>query len=112
MSAAAYIILVVIFAASAAIAAAVWVAERLDPPQRDPLAGGGQHTARTGADEKPGPDLDALTPGPVGTGWLEHLPDDDPADITGIQPADVMYLGKPSGEYVNELFSKHAEAQQ
>ena len=108
----AYVILVVIFAASAAIATAVWVAERLDPPPRDTPAGGGQDIARAGADEKPHPDLDALTPGPVGTGWLEPFPDDDPADITGIQPADVMYLGKPSGEYVDELFSKHAEAQQ
>ena len=53
--------------------------------QRDPPPG--EHTARPRADRTaPAPDLDALTPGPVGTGWLEHLPDDDPADITGVQP--------------------------
>ena len=100
----AYVILVVIFACSAAIAAAVWVAERLDPPPRDLVTGGGQHIARTGADEKPHPDLDALTPGPVGTGWLEPVPDDDPADNTGVQPVATCELGAPVEQYLDDLF--------
>lgn len=112
---------VILIAAGACLAALVaWVviAERLDPPPRDPFADPADHTdpdgeqyiARLSADEKPRPDLDALTPGPVGTGWLEALPDDDPPDITGVQPAATRYLGMPSGQYVDELFDKHAEA--
>jgi hypothetical protein len=80
-------------------------ADRTDPD-------GEQYIARLSVDGKPFPDLGALTPGPVGTGWLEPLPDDPPADITGVQPHDVRYHGMPSGQYVDELFEKHAEAQQ
>ena len=74
------------------------------------------------ADEQPSPDLDALTPGPVGGGWLEHVPDDDPADTTGVQPVATCELGAPvdqylddlfpDGQYVGELFDGLAEAKQ
>jgi hypothetical protein len=103
------VILIAVLACITGLAAWVVIAERLDPPQRgNPPAvpAGRQHTAR------PGPDLDALTPGPGRTGWLEPLPDDDPADITGVQPPSTRYLGKEIGQYLDELFDKHAEAQQ
>jgi hypothetical protein len=98
---------VILIAAGTCLAALIaWVviAERLDPPPRDPPA------ARTGTDKKPRPDLDALTPGPAGTGWLEALPDDDPADLTWGTTGAARYLGMPSRQYVDELFEKHAEA--
>lgn len=103
-------------------ALAMWLAGRLDPPQRgrhvpfaDPAdrtdPDGDRYVARLREDDEPGPDLDALErPSPVGTGWFPALPDDEPADITGVQPADVRYLGVSSEEYVDELFDKHAEA--
>jgi hypothetical protein len=100
---------VILIAAGACLAALItWAC--LDPPPRDPPASG-QHVTRPSADQKPHPDLDALTPGPVGTGWLVALPDDEPADVTGVQPASTCYLGMPSEQYVDELFDKHAEAQ-
>ena len=43
-----------------------------------------------------------------GTGQFPMLPPDPDPDVTGVQPADVAYLGKSSGEYVEELFAKHA----
>ena len=43
-----------------------------------------------------------------GTGQFPMLPPDPDPDVTGVQPADVRYLGKPSGDYVEELFAKHA----
>ena len=104
---------VILIAAGTCLAALVtWVvvAERLDPPPREPRNPLPAPAAHAGG--QPAPDLDALTPGPGGTGWLEPLPDDDPADITGVQPPSTRYLGKPIGQYVDELFDKHAEAQQ
>ena len=46
-----------------------------------------------------------------GTGQFPMLPPDPDPDPTLIQPADVRYLGKPSGEYVDELFARHAAAE-
>lgn len=92
-----------------------------DPADRDDPHGE-QYIARLSADDKPHPDLGALTPGPVGTGWLAPLPDDDPADTTGVQPVATCELGAPvdqylddlfpDGQYVSELFDGHAGAQQ
>jgi len=45
---------------------------------------------------------------PRGTGQFPMLPPDPDPEPTLIQPADVAYLGKPSGEYVDDLFAKHA----
>jgi hypothetical protein len=126
---------VILIAAGACLAALIaWVviSERLDPPPRDPPAGpgGGQHTARAGADDGfwaqhvPGPGRVEVLTGPgtrirqtsettasvlaSGTGQLPMLPPDPEPDPTLMQPADVAYLGKPSGEYVDDLFAKHA----
>ena len=70
----------------------VVIAERLDRP--DP----------------PGRQAPEQAPGVLATGTspFPMLPPDPEPDPTGIQPADVRYLGKTSGEYVNELFAKHA----
>ena len=59
-------------------------------------------------------------PGPAGTGRLEPVPDDDPADTTGVQPVATCELGAPVDQYLDdlfpsgggELFDKHAEANQ
>ncbi len=75
-----------------AIAAWVVIAERLDKPG----------TPARQAPEK--------TPRVLATGSspFPMLPPDPESDPTGIQPPDVRYLGKPTGEYVDELFAKHA----
>ena len=116
-------------AGSVLLVAWVWIAERLDQPPRgrhNPFADpadrddphGDQYIARLTADGNPGPDLAALTPSPVGGGWLAPLPDDDPADTTGVQPVAICELGAPVDQYLadlfpsggGELFDKHAEA--
>jgi hypothetical protein len=122
---------VILIAAGACIAALVaWVvvAERLDPPPRDPFADPADRTDPHGDNWPPpaGPDDFWVqhVPGPgtrtrqtsevaagvlaSGTGQFPMLPPDPAPDPTLIQPADVAYLGKPSGEYVDDLFAKHA----
>jgi hypothetical protein len=77
----------------ALLAAWVVIAERLDP------------------DGNPPPPARAEAPAsvmPVGTGPFPMLPPDPEPDPTLMQPLDIMYLGKPSGEYVDDLFAKHA----
>jgi hypothetical protein len=133
------VILIAAGACLAGLVAWVYIAERRDPPPRDPFADpadrtdpdGGDWVARiTGRphclpgcdrhDGHDGRDLGACMHGgkamtatlATGTGFLQALPDDPAPDPTLIQPADVAYLGKPSGEYVDDLFAKHAEAQQ
>ena len=120
----ALVVLIAGFTCSAAIAGLVWLAERLDPPDRGrhaPFADpadrtdphGEQYIATLKAHEQRAPDLAALTRGLGHTGWLEPLPeDDDPADTTGALPVATCYLGMPSEQYVDELFGKYAEAQQ
>ena len=75
-----------------ALAAWVIIAERLDKPD-------------TPARQAPQAAPSVL---PRGTSPFPMLPPDPEPDPTRIQPADVKYLGKPSGEYVDELFEKHA----
>jgi hypothetical protein len=86
---------VILIAAGACIAALVaWVviAERLDRPGTP---------ARQAPEETPSVLATGSSPFPM-------LPPDPQPDPTLMQPADVMYLGKPSGEYVDDLFAKHA----
>ena len=44
----------------------------------------------------------------TGTSPFPMLPPDPEPDPTLTQPHDVRYLGKPSGELVDELFAKYA----
>jgi hypothetical protein len=90
---------VILIAAGAGIiflAAWVVIAERLDGPGTP---------ARQAPEETPGALARGTSPFPM-------LPPDPEPDPTRMQPHDVMYLGMTSGEYVDELFAKHAEAQQ
>jgi hypothetical protein len=80
-----------------ALAAWVVIAERLDPDGNPPPPARVEATAGVM---------------PVCTSPFPMLPPDPEPDPTLMQPADVKYLGKPSGEYVDDLFEKHAEAQQ
>ena len=78
----------------AALAAWVVIAERLDKPDTP---------ARQVPEETPAVLATGTSPFPM-------LPPDPEPDTTRIQPHDVRYLGKPSGEYVDDLFenAKHA----
>jgi hypothetical protein len=92
-------VVILIASALGIILLAAWVviAERLDPDGNPPPPARAEAAAST-------------TTG--STGQFPMLPPDPEPDITGVQEAAVRYLGKPSGEYVDELFAKHAEAQQ
>jgi hypothetical protein len=111
----------------AALTGWVVISERLDRPRagrHDPFADPADRTDPDGAGyvgqllEPPaGTDdfWERHAPRPAaagglarGTGQFPMLPPDPEPDPTLIQPADVIYLGKPSGEYVDDLFSKHA----
>jgi hypothetical protein len=127
------VILIAAVMCIAAIVAWVVISERLDRPRtgrHDPFADPADRTDPHGDNWPPpaGPDdgFWVLTgPGtPIrqtsevtasvlarGTGQFPMLPPDPGPDPTLIQPADVIYLGKPSGEYVDDLFEKHARGE-
>jgi hypothetical protein len=82
---------ILIAAGTCIIALVAWVviAERLDPPPADPEPSAPRAAAAVLAS---------------GTGQFPMLDPDPEPDPTGIQPHDVRYLGKPSGEWVADLF--------
>ena len=98
-------------AVCAVFACCVWLADRADRPA--PAAGTAPPAPPAPAPrhERRAPDLAALTRGPHGTGWLEPVPDDDPADVTGVQPVATSYLGMPTQDYLDQLYARYEEAQ-
>ena len=121
------VILIAAVMCSAAIVAWVYIAERLDPPRRDPFADPADRTDPDGDkyiaslagnpgepdwwdQEAPRPSAVEILPGHAG-GPRPAADEDDPAiDITGQLPSAVCTWGKTADELAGELAAKYLAA--
>lgn len=81
--------------------------DRTDPDGRQYVSALRETELPVPVAERRSPDLARLTRTLNGTGWLPAVPDDEPSEITGVQPVAVCELGQTTEAYIDELFARY-----